>query len=986
MKNHRINSYEITLQPTEDKYSMAPLYIKGFLPQQNGSAIMLPAEITKLSGSDFDVDKLYIMLPEFRITKYDYQKAKYYYAKEQATLDVTTNLVSQMEKGSNHHNLSEAISSLSDEDTDLNSWIEQSIAKGDPYGLRLERPIIRKIRYDQNKPAYQNSREARNNMLIDMMWGVLTNPDTASKMVNPGGFDEQKKTARIINILTNMFESDLKRELRDIGIKFDKTIKRGDKRISAPLSSYLFDLPMSTLNKLTEKLQSSIDPLSPMTQLIFHQQNMTGAKLIGIYANHNANHALMQHTMLGLDVENGSFVLNGKRLTSLHGIQNDRKEFISRLNAGFLAASVDNVKDPVLAWLNQNIFTADASMLLSRLGYNSLEIGLLMNQPIIVEITQAFFREGREGKGKDTIIGDILENYKKKAEITADLTYDSYKNQQFYIEDLADYIMLAKEMEEVDTRHSADWRKVEFYQKQLAIGYLFKRIMSSSDALGNLVQATRSDTQGGSAGPTIADTILKIQKVVDFIEDSTKPEFPLTGADVISDLDLSGEGISNIRKMLLSSQLPFLQAFYSLGIRQTESMLNKYFPQYTQSFQDVIDELRKMTKRGKLDVKTMNSIYNDLLAYIMSKNEFFGSGVDNESKTITSANRRSRFINEFPAYFKSIVSSNEDIADLEFIKRLRVIRANDRNPVDTIVFKNVGQLSNALRERYMRDWTTLLYMDNPKAQELALNLFRYSYYRNGFAFGPNTFIHLAPTAIRLAVPGYIDTLRGLLISEDDLSQFVDQYVLNHLDNRKLVPEISDDSTIEFTDDKKNLKDEVTFVIDDSSSYADKKIIKDRSEIEGEIIYDFFKYIGKRIGGKYVYYKLVEDTTTDNNMAVYQRISPLGYRSSFIEYEYGRDADEVTSVIKQNALDYDPLADVAARFESEPEIDYDSQPEHDELYSAESMNSLYEAEYGVPLQDFVGSDQTDMSAIAPNTEFKDANDQEICGGIPTIYSL
>ena len=44
--------------PTESKYSMAPLYIKGFLPQQNGSAIMLPAEITTIAGSDFDV-KLY---------------------------------------------------------------------------------------------------------------------------------------------------------------------------------------------------------------------------------------------------------------------------------------------------------------------------------------------------------------------------------------------------------------------------------------------------------------------------------------------------------------------------------------------------------------------------------------------------------------------------------------------------------------------------------------------------------------------------------------------------------------------------------------------------------------------------------------------------------------------------------------------------------------------------------------------------------------
>lgn len=40
--------------PTESKYSMQPIYIKGFLPQANGSAIMLPSEITLTTGSDFD--------------------------------------------------------------------------------------------------------------------------------------------------------------------------------------------------------------------------------------------------------------------------------------------------------------------------------------------------------------------------------------------------------------------------------------------------------------------------------------------------------------------------------------------------------------------------------------------------------------------------------------------------------------------------------------------------------------------------------------------------------------------------------------------------------------------------------------------------------------------------------------------------------------------------------------------------------------------
>lgn len=966
--------------PTEDKYSMVPLYIKGFLPQQNGSAIMLPAEITKLSGSDFDVDKLYIMLPEFRVVKYDYAKAKYYYAKEQTALDVTSNLLNQMRGANGNETLTDIVDSIADEDQDLQSWIEQSIAEGDPYGLKLERPIFKKVRYNQDKAAHENSREARNNMLIDMMWGVLTNPDTAPKMVNPGGFDEQKRTARIINILTNMSEEDLRKELTNAGVQFNKNIRNSP----APLVSYLFNLPLKTLSKITDKLQSSIDPLSPMTQLTFHQQNMTGAKLIGIYANHNANHALMQHTQLGLDPENGSFKLNGKRLTSLHAIQNANKEYISRLNAGFLAASVDNVKDPVLAWLNQNTFTADASMLLSRLGYNSLEIGLLMNQPIIMEITQAFFREGRSGKGKDTIIDSILDDYKEKAAVTTDLTYDSYKNQQFYIEDLAESIIISKDMDGVDTRHTSDFRKVEFYSKQLAVGYLFKRIMSSADALGKLVQATRSDTQGGAAGPTIADTIIKIQKVIDFIEDSTKPKFPLINSNVITDMILTDEDINNIRKKLLNSPLPFLQAFYTLGIRQTEKMLNKYFPQYSLPFQDVIDSLRQMTKRGKLDVKTMNNIYNDLLAYIMSKNEFFGAGVGNDNKPISSADRRSKFINDFPAYFKSIVSSNEDIAELEFIKRLKVIRANDRNPVDTIVFKNVGQLSDVLRERYMRDWTSLLYMENPKAQELALNLFRYSYYRNGFAFGPNTFIHLAPTALRLAIPDYVSTLREILTSDDDLSQFVDQYILNHLDNRKLVPEIPEESTVEFTNKDKDPYDEVTFTINERSPYADKKVVRDKTEIEGEIIYDFFKYIGRRVGNKYVYYKLVEDLTLDSNVAVYRRVAPLGFKSSFIEYEYGKNAEEITSVIKQNSLSYDPLADVVARPDTEPEIDYDSAPTYDEASVAGLMSDLFQQEFGAPMGDAGStSDKTDLSTITPNTEFQDANDQKMC---PTLYTL
>lgn len=1013
--------------PTEDKYSMAPLYIKGFLPQQNGSAIMLPAEITTLSGSDFDVDKMYIMLPEFNIRKlYNIKGAwdDFYLNNPDIVDEIDRNLGEALtqfiKEQTEDWDEAADLDDIADFTKEFNEWLKKEGVKRYQFSETAQKRFsewfktnkknyfikenIEKVKYDFNKSPQENSLKARNNLLIDMMYGVLTNADTASKILNPGGFDYQKKAARIMTILNDSYESDLAQALKDVGVELNKTVQKGGKSYPKSIASYLFDLDLDTLDKLAEKTKVKMDPLSPRTQVILHQQNMTGAKLIGIYANHNANHALMQHTQLALDEENGSFVLNGKRLTSLHDIMNGDKEFISKNNAGFLAASVDNVKDPVLAALNQNTFTADASMLLSRLGYNPIEIGLLMMQPIVQEITQTYFRESREGKGKDTIIDEVLDKYKEKAALNNDLTYDNYKNNSFYIEELADNIMLAKEAV-TDRSQTSDFRKIEFYQKQVAVGYLFKRIMNSADALGQLVQATRSDTQGGAAGPTIADTELKMQKVKDLLDQiENNAKFPLENADVISDsisVDISIEDVeermNTIRKQLLDSKLPFLQAFYTLGLKMTENMLSSYFPQYTESFRAVIDDLRDMTKTGKLNVKTMNSIYNDLLAYIMSKNGFFGSElvVNPDSEVgdiiVTSSDKRKDFINNFPEYFKRVVTDNEDIADLEFIKRLKVIRANDSNPVDTVVFKNVGQLSPTLRERYMRDWASLLYMSNPEAQKLALNLFRYSYYRNGFAFGPSTFIHLAPVAVRNAIPEYISTLRTLLSSSDDYSQFVDQYVYNHLDNRKLVPEIPDTASVQFIGEDNEVKDEVTFVIDDNATFGDKKVIKKRIDTPDGPAYDFFKYIGRRIRGSYVYYKLSSVGTEQTNVATYERIEPLGFRNSFIEYEYGKDVEEMETVIDKNRKDYDPYADTLSRFDlGDADIDYDSMPDYQDM-PQEYWDSIpqvdtdaFQQVYGTPL-DTSAPKVDDVTAIQPNTEYKDENGDSICGA-PTLYSL
>lgn len=987
--------------PTEDKYSMAPLYIKGFLPQQNGSAIMLPAEITTLSGSDFDVDKLYIMLPEFNIKRYNMKQARQDFAKMNAIFNKVMSTFTNSQ-------LAEDI--LNEDTNDFRTWFNENKEK-----YKFANPKIRKIEYDFTKKPHENNLQARNNLLIDLMYGVLTNADTASKILNPGGFDYQKKAARITAILTNTYEKDLIKNLSEGGVKFNKTIKKGVKETNAPIASYLFDLPLElsndekekrkkkgesfiSLTELVSKNKKKLDPLSPRTQVWFHQQNMTGGKLIGIYANHNANHALMQQTQLKLNDEHGSFILNGKRLTSLHNIMNEEKEYISKNNAGYLAAAVDAAKDPVLADINQNIFTADASMLLSRAGYTPIEISLLMVQPIVMDIVQNYFRNLKEHKGKDVVIDEMITKYKEKAALTNDLTYDNYKNNDFYIEDLADNILISKEISQItDRSQTSDFRKIEFYQKQVAVGYLFKRIMTSADALGQLVQATKADTQNGAAGPTIADTIIKMQKLNDFVNEyQNNKKFPLDNAMIVNnDLEFNENGnINDFRTMLLNHQLPFLQAFYTLGIKQTGKMLENYFPHYTESFNIVIEELRKITKLGKLNVKTMNSIYNDLFAYIMSNIEFFGTelipnfqyeeGMPSEH-ILSSFDKRKDFINNFPQYFNKTITDNQDIADLEFIKRLKIKKANDNNPVDTIIFKNVGQLSPILRDRYTKDWETLLYMNNPEAQKLALNLFRYSSYRNGFAFGPSTFIHLAPITIRKVIPNYIDTLRKLLTTKDNYSYFIDQYIYNHLDNRKLVPEIPETSSVKFTDDNDDIKDEVTFVIDDNSTYVDKKIIKEKIDTPDGVIYDFIKYIARKYKGNFIYYKLIP--SQDDSVAVYQRIEPLGFKNSFIEYEYGKNIEEISTVINKNKKNYDPYAETNARFDTgDIDTDYDSAPDIPEGYwdSLNANETAFKEVYNSSPEASTIEDN-DITNIKPNTDFKDDNDDVICGS-QTIYSL
>ena len=87
-------------------------------------------------------------------------------------------------------------------------------------------------------------------------------------------------------------------------------------------------------------------------------------------------------------------VINGKEYSSLHNVLNDQNGYISRDLAEFLAAVVDNAKDPNAFKGNINTYTADVLATMIRVGVPMQEAIALLRQPIIVKLSQLYYKYG----------------------------------------------------------------------------------------------------------------------------------------------------------------------------------------------------------------------------------------------------------------------------------------------------------------------------------------------------------------------------------------------------------------------------------------------------------------------------------------------------------------------------------------------------------------------------------------------------------------
>ena len=749
--------------PTERDYSMINLRVERFSQKTAGGTIKVPAQGTTIAGFDFDIDKLYFMRNEYRQRKLSSSKVAEIWKEFYET----------------YSNIKDVLKEAREEDTEsLDKLYKYWDKAGLPYSYKeafaqfiADRGYISFESYDFSKSPLDNTRAARNNMLIKLIQERLMDYETFEQRYTPGGFANASKAARTLReLLFGNLEGIVSRGTVD----FNAIAERAKDSKSDPEPNY--------------------DPSDPMTIITYNQQNQVAGKLIGIFANQNTNHAfssLMSEFTLKNPIRFAGHSYNDL-LHAPEGIDVD-------LNvAEFLAASVDAVKDPVLNFLNLNTITADAGAVLARIGYTTQEIGLLFNQPIIKEICEYSFNNGVTA---DMAMREVVKNY------MGDDTESPKANpdEDFSINKLALNIVNDRVMRE-QGKNAMD--NQSFKADQLKVAELFSQIQTVAGDISQFVTSSKF-TASNAVGSTFGDLYSQQMKVKNYIDkfvvkngkNALSVNMKVTDtidSPITNNTNLQGSNQEYLES-LIENPLAYEQAMYDMN-RRANSLLNSYYPYETPSYRNARNRLAELTKSNFLDADTINSIHSDMLVYMLSQQE--DSLFNGEMPAKDGIPAREYYTKHFAKEVFNTLESNPDLKSLPLFQYMQFV-TNEKTGDISMNIQGIGGLAPYQKDELKESWAELLKTE----PDLARDLFMYNFYKLGFTFSPLAFMSLAPTELKLAIKvgrkwdssandgngawierSYIDFLNdvkeGTVTANSE--KFAKQYILNHLDNRKLV--------------------------------------------------------------------------------------------------------------------------------------------------------------------------------------------------------
>ena len=447
--------------PTEDKYSIMPLKIIGFLPAESGAGIMMPAEITLLMGSDFDVDKMDLQLKAF-----DFNFDKGRFQKEAAAL-----LKNKYPNLSNKE-ITDGIMQFTDEIESHSEHLQTQVSDA-----LIE--LYDKSNYISAK--YSSNEEKKiDNELFDMDWAVLTHSTTADKMLNPGGFEREKKFGYVMEVFRN------------------------------PENKKSFDeLMQLSVEELKKMMPSNQDLCWLDTQVQFYQQHSSAAAGLSISAVQKSAHAMLEGDGLVIDGTNLSdFKFMGHTLGN--GILLDMgytKDgvLISKVLGEFVGMFADAAKDPVANYMNLNDDTVPLICTMVRMGIPFEDAAMLFSTKTVGNLIRTI--NDTTSTGRRTSFSSLVETSIREME-KEDYMQTS---QQIIDEGLnKDELLLAIQGNETQ---EMDYKILKALQTVIALN----EVVEAANAV------TRLNSIASAVGPQLIDNVLfeeKLNTFTDYLYDS----------------------------------------------------------------------------------------------------------------------------------------------------------------------------------------------------------------------------------------------------------------------------------------------------------------------------------------------------------------------------------------------------------------------------------------------------------------------------------
>lgn len=654
--------------PAQGQASTAALKVVDLYPEQIGDTITLPDEFTSLTGSDFDIDKLFV-------ARYNYDK--------------NGNKIKFETKEDYTNRLREA--GLDDE------------------------TIVRKVyeRYNGKTDFEANSKEANENMLLDMYISVISNPLNFAEARQP------------LDTVTDY--------LKDTILKEVDTITGQGKRTSK-----------SQLYYATPTFQSRT------------KAELNGGKFgIGPFALANAHQVLTQLVKLRFKPNK---ILRDYGISNLYGIQSNDRNKINILDwlSALINAHVDVAKDPYIIRLNVRKLTFNMTNFLIRSGkgestFYFLPQQILKDFAIEYDKYSGFYNVDTQNKNPESLAYRTIWNtYFEKAKSLSKGKYDQlldFLNDKGVgvkqREKMFDVNYLKKQLKKEET---FDW-----YYNQLLIMKTYQELNPFSRSLSELTTLSQIDTKrfGNNFGLQSAF----LDKWKQFMVEQQVFEDPIK---VFSNTFLG-------KKMQDALIFPRI-AFQNTMIRLTPEFenLRTLIEFYTKGYAISDDTyINNITRSMEATYKA--GFFNKYLAENGIKLSSLLGGPNSISKRLDKIKSDVRS-GKYPDLLSSD-GSFENVLINNIFSRLKE-DTTELNGPDFIAYKPNKSGDNNLENEIIRAWEELWDSDYQEIRDFAKDLALYAFYTSGDAFGKNNIFRYVPNSIREEI-GYFDYIRDLERNPDD---------------------------------------------------------------------------------------------------------------------------------------------------------------------------------------------------------------------------